>query len=269
MQVYALNRSGKRIYIREAQKGQDYICLECSEVVRPRLSPFGRPHFYHATPKRGCSLHNKSFNHLLLQKVIQTLCGHDCEQECPFPEIGRIADLAWKGPKIVFEIQCSPIEPEEVLSRIADYERIGWQIIWILDDMQFCRKGMSLAEEALGNRPHYFFHANQIYDICSVTEGEERLRTFYKRSLDPSKIQAALPLDEKKLPRALQKRVGWKIHIEGDLVDGAIKGFSFPEVFSYEEELKKGHTTFHGLGRLGRIIKAFWMWNFLRNCSRS
>ena len=108
MQLYALDTKGELISAQQAVRQINYECLECQHTVRLRGGPHRRPHFYHVSPSIFCRQHQKGAIHLQLQSYfLHQLPIGDCHLECPFPSIGRIADVAWLSQKIVFEIQCS------------------------------------------------------------------------------------------------------------------------------------------------------------------
>lgn len=89
---------------------------------------------------------------------------------------GRRGDAVWEDKKIVFEIQISSISLNEARSRIADYAKLGYQVVWILHDRVFNGSKVSPAEKFLRNfYPSYFSNGGYIYDQLEVFRGERRV----------------------------------------------------------------------------------------------
>ena len=185
MQLVALDVEEKIIYAHEAEKQHNYICMECFNPVRVRGGYQRQHHFFHLTPNRNCRQHQKGLIHLHHQDFFyQALPLGDCILEHRFPQINRIADIAWVSEKLVIEIQYSPISAEEVLQRNADYQSAGWDVLWILHSDHFNKKNATAAEVALQGSSHYY--------SCMNEHGEGYL--FDQFSLfDESSFEARLP----------------------------------------------------------------------------
>jgi len=172
MQVYAFDEKGFRVFAENAAKGSDYICMECGNRVRRRAGYKKRHHFFHLKAEKKCSQHRKSHTHIFLQALIvdqiQNGSGMLCTQEEPFTQISRIADVCWHEKQIVFEVQCSPISIEEIKKRTADYESIGWYVIWVLLDRTFLKRTNSFVVSFLQKRTHYYanYRQKQLFDYC-------------------------------------------------------------------------------------------------------
>lgn len=223
MQIYALDRENSLVSAASAQKQQDYICLECSSLVRIRKGVHRQAHFYHLQPNHRCTLHAKGMVHISLQQHLKALIP-ELELEWRFPAIQRIADAAWHAHKIVFEIQYSPITAQELQSRIASYHSIGYALVWIFHDQRYNQKKLTSAEDAAHSVPHYFSNMDArgngiIYDQFALIEAGMRRC-----------CSTALPIDLKQLhrhaaapkfihPAVLQMRQNWPLHFGGDLID--------------------------------------------------
>lgn len=230
MQIYALNPDDSLIFAKHAVKHVDYKCIECKETVRLRSGSHRQAHFYHSRPNGACRLHAKGLPHLMLQYHLKDVLPEgDVDLECRFETISRVADVAWHSRKIIFEIQCSPISPEEILERNHSYAKAGYQVIWILHDARYNRYRLSAAEHALADQPHYYSNMNSegegiIYDqLAIIKHGRRHIR------FDPMPVDPALPvkysiLSEKKqfhksLPPPLRLRTtGWAIALAGDTI---------------------------------------------------
>ncbi|HEY2810112.1 MAG TPA: competence protein CoiA family protein [Rhabdochlamydiaceae bacterium] len=208
-----------------AKKQTEYLCPECQAVVRVRSGPHRQPHFYHIRASSGCAQHKKSEEHFYLQCKLSSRLGPQARMERPFPEINRIADVAWEERKVIFEIQCSPISLAEVQGRCADYRSLGWEIIWILSDKQYNRRTLSAAEVYLRGQTSYFsewkdLKQNRIYDQNEILKGFYRIYKSAKIEIDPVQVtQHMRTLPPFALPHCLQERwQRWPLRVEGDLL---------------------------------------------------
>lgn len=158
----------------------------------------------------------KSEIHLRLQRFIQYLFENEAEMEKGFSSIHRIADIACLPSKKIYEIQCSPISLEEAKSRCADYESLGFQVIWVLHDKQFNPHNMSPAEKFLQTKACYYTNMDKegngiIYDY---------LETLGKK---PINLRKCYPLPAYFWPSLLSHRSQRPLFHEGDFFDLAIK----------------------------------------------
>lgn len=181
MQLFALDQDGHPIAARNANKKREYICLECQAAVRCRSGPHRQAHFYHLRPTAACKLSGKGMAHLQAQsRLLQILPEGECFLEHRFPNLNRIADVAWLPRRLIFEIQCSPISADEIAARNRDYASIGYQVVWILHDDRYNQRRVSDAEQALKDHIHYFTNidANDqglFYDQHERIKGSFRL----------------------------------------------------------------------------------------------
>jgi hypothetical protein len=110
--------------------------------------------------------------------LIEQLGKKVCSMEYHFPDINRIADVAFHPKKIVFEIQLSPISEQLALERTLDYWSIGWHVIWLLHAKEFGKRVASSFEKGLFAIPHYFtdimFRGGTVWDELSFVRGRRR-----------------------------------------------------------------------------------------------
>jgi competence protein CoiA len=224
MQLFALDANHQLIRATQAVKQKNYLCLECRAIVRLRAGLHRQPHFYHLEPVLRCRQHQKGEIHLQLQSFLFNLLPTgDCLLECRFPEIQRIADVAWLSKKIIFEIQCSPIKSEEVFARNQDYQQAGWTVVWILHDRRFNQLRLSAAELGLRNSSHYFTNMSRegngiIYDQFDIHEG-----IFRKDQMGPLPVDLSQPclgvknVDSLPLKLLKERESSWMISFKGDL----------------------------------------------------
>ena len=157
MQRYAFSQEGVRVFAEEALSQVDYFCPECLGKLRVRRGDIKIAQFFHYEGAKECRWRTRLQSHTTIQEeLIQRLGKENCSVEKFFPEIARIADVAFHPQKIVFEIQVSPISEKELEARTLDYWKTGWHVIWILHIEQFGSKRACLAEESLQSIPHYF-----------------------------------------------------------------------------------------------------------------
>ncbi|HSX04282.1 MAG TPA: competence protein CoiA family protein [Rhabdochlamydiaceae bacterium] len=180
MQLYALSQKSL-ILASQAEKGKDYLCPECSSILRIRGGKERQLHFFHLKANDSCKQHQKGLIHLKLQLHLQTLLSEENPQlEFHFPEISRIADVACLKSKRIFEIQYSPISLEEAQNRTKDYESLGFRLIWILHDHQFNKRKVSAAEAFLRTKTCYFTDFDKegrgsAYDQFEILRGNRRV----------------------------------------------------------------------------------------------
>lgn len=215
MQLYAWSEEQTLIEAEEAEKQRDYSCMECGGVVRVRRGEQRRSHFYHYRESPGCRQAGKSLEHIQTQLFISKWVNGTTALERPFPSVNRIADVVWEEPKIIFEVQCSPILAEEVRARNADYARCGYRVIWILHDSRYGQRRMTSAEHFLQKSPHYYTNIDAegsgiLYD---KVRGVEDLIAEFKCAVIPLKrfTSVASPLRI--------RAAHWPFRFEGDLFD--------------------------------------------------
>lgn len=226
MQLFALDKKNVLTNARNAAKRKNYTCLECGGRVHLRGGHYRQLHFYHIKPSDFCRQHQKGLKHIAIQSRLQeNLPLNDGVIECSFPEIKRIADVAWLSEKIVFEIQYSPISQDEVLSRISDYRSVGWEVVWILHDDRYNKKQLSPAEKVLHSFPHYFSNINArgegiIYDQFSHHFRWRRIFRLPPLKVDLSQVQRDIVSPDVFSLKCLQERAkNWPLFFEGDLMN--------------------------------------------------
>lgn len=241
MQLYALDGTEGPILATNAERQKSYRCPECAGVLRVRGGSHRQAHFYHLRVPPNCSQHKKGLPHIYTQLLAhQLLPPGECILEKSFPEIGRIADVAWEKKKIIFEIQCSPISLTEVQERCRDYESLGFRVIWVLHEKRFNKRKRGSVEAFLRNCPCYFTNMNEagkgiIYDCFEICRGARRV---YQGM--PLKVDIASPVDlpassiTEDFPQAIRQRRA--LYFEGDLVDRILKS---PEESIFLQQLKE------------------------------
>ena len=179
MQRFAFLPTGERIDAIDATHRVDYYCPECRGVVRVRRGEERVAHFFHKNEGTSCHLRLKDGIHEAVQSWLVSALGPSaCTLECHFPSISRVADVAFHPQKIVFEVQVSPIKPEEAIQRTLDYWSLGWHVIWLLHAATFGRSKASPFEKILLPIPHYFtdigYRTGKLWDELSAVRGERR-----------------------------------------------------------------------------------------------
>jgi competence protein CoiA len=226
MQLYALDNKKIIVNADVALRHQDHECLECGKRVRVRGGIHRQNHFYHLEPNRNCRLAGKGMEHLQAQYYFfNHLPAGEVRLEYRFPEIRRIADVAWLPHKIIFEIQYSSISAEEVASRNADYKKMGWEVVWILHDHRYNKKRLSAAEQALRLSTHYFTDMNA-EGVGSFYDQFDLVARGFRQS-----IMGSLPIEFNKMKRIRQEGGSnrlclvdlrlkhWALSFKGDLID--------------------------------------------------
>lgn len=227
MQIYALDSDGSLILADKASKHHDYQCLECQQMIRLRRGLHRKAHYFHVTANRSCRLHSKGMPHLMLQHFLKNvLPDGEVEIECQFPQIARIADVAWHPKRLIYEIQYSPITAEEVKARNASYASIGYQVVWIFHQDRYNKERLSAAEDWLALHPHYFSDMNAegegiIYDQFATVVNGRRVQRLPILPIDVS-TPKNLSRDRSlvKLPFVFRQRAkAWPLIFGGDTID--------------------------------------------------
>jgi hypothetical protein len=183
------------IYVRDAKPQKIYWCIDCFGPVKKRRgkrAPFY--HFYHLKASPSCRLYSRTEDHLLAQIQLQKSVPEGAIQlEKPFLTVNRVADLCWEQEKIVCEFQCSLILEKEIERRINDYKTAGFDIVWLLDDRLYNKRGLKPGEESLRQKWAYFFHfkrglASEYYDQFEILHLGQRVRKGKKLQLDLKKV---------------------------------------------------------------------------------
>jgi competence protein CoiA len=262
MLLHALDQDGQIINARHASRQKNYYCLECRQTIRLRGGPQRRPHFYHFEPALFCRQHQKGMVHLQLQDYfLRCLPSNDCKLEHPFPQIRRIADVAWLSQKIVFEIQCSAISADEVLARNRDYQQEGWEVVWILHDQRYNQIRLSAAEMALRQSPHFFSNMDRhgngiIYDQFDLWERGLRILRMPPLSIDIQGEIKTLANDKNDYPLSLMKLRAekWKYSFAGDLMSSEASSSYLEQAIEKEKQFHSNN--FSKKQRLAMIWQA-------------
>lgn len=180
MQRRAFSSDGALVDADDALHHIDYLCPECRGVVRLRRGEERVAHFFHKNEGVSCRLRLKDGLHESVQQwLVEQLGESSCSQECHFPSISRVADVAFHPKKVVFEVQVSPMRPEEAVARTLDYWSLGWHVIWILHAQTFGFYAASSFEQALLPIPHYFttigFREGRLWDEISAVRRRRRV----------------------------------------------------------------------------------------------
>ncbi len=236
MQRYAITSKNDRIDAIDASQQIDYFCPECSGIVRIKKGEQRQAHFFHLSDGIPCRLRFKNSLHKAVQAwLIEKLQPEDCAEECFFPEITRIADVAYHKKQIVFEVQLSPISAKVALERTFDYYRIGWHVIWILHAHTFGRHEASPFEGALESIPHYFtdigYKGGRLWDEGSYVHNNRRVyfgippKRRYIENLSAEHIRQPVELSPKTKKHysfsslCIDRKNTWSCHLQGDLLE--------------------------------------------------
>lgn len=220
MQLYALDPQGSPCYVKQADRTLIYTCPECKLPLRIRGGPSKQLHFYHPALSSPCRQKEKSPEHIQTQLY---LFGQLASSQMEAPLLNRIADIFDPVRKLVIEVQCSPITVQEAQMRISDYEKMGYQILWILHDKRFNKQRLSSSELFLRSCGAYYTNIDKdgkgiLYDQFEILHQGHRLFKGPKlplTTLDP----LPLPSIRAALPHLFKQRLScWKICLAGDLI---------------------------------------------------
>lgn len=179
--------------------------------------------------------------------------------EVSFPDVSRIADIAWEPQKIVFEVQCAAITPEEVLARNADYGSIGYRVIWILHTDRYGKGMLSPAEQVLRGSTHYYTDIDakgegSVFDIVDLVVGRYR-----KQRLSIGPVQLERPLMDRELEAApcqwITRRAANGVFFRGDaLWSGFVGGDRKVERALYRFWRREQWARWQVLQRCGQLL---------------
>ena len=223
MPLIALDSKGNWVSADTGDRHLTYSCPECHAPLRLRRGLSRKTHFFHLHTHRRCRHHGKSRTHAIIQeKICASLPSGETSSEYPFPTISRIADVAWHSQKLIFEVQCSPLSPQEMEARNRDYQQVGYQVVWILHEKTFAHPRIEEFSSALNATPHYFTNMNSlgigaIYDQMWTVSQRRWFPTskrFYIDLNQPVKIDAS-PFRK------------WPLHFSGDIAWHSLHNPSF------------------------------------------
>ena len=225
------------VYAGNADERHTYRCSHCQKPVKARRGLHRVPHFYHLRASPSCRLYSKSEDHLVAQLYIRSLLPPgESVIEKPFFELLRVADVIWEPKKIVYEIQCSPLTPYEAEKRRDDYRRVGYQLVWILDDRYYNKRHVKPAEAQIRTSPCYYatlrsHPAPRFYDQFEVIAEETRIHRGHRLSVQlasPCPIPLH-PLEEEEVPKQILNR-SKDLFFKGDLLYRALIAQNEPMV---------------------------------------
>lgn len=269
MQLYALDQEQKVTFVKNAQRQCDYFCLECKEIVRLRGGIHRHTHFYHLYHTPHCRQNGKSMPHLQTQYfLLKLIPDGEMQMEVRFSAINRIADVLWVEPKIVFEIQCSPISATEVEQRNQDYACLGYRVVWILHDACFNQKRVSSAEVFLKTSPFYYTNIDANGEGYVYDQHDAIFKGVRMNKLPPLPISvSSLKLLDKDIhqtlpensPQIILDRAHYPFYFEGDLLHRWLAR----ENLSYFESILKTEAQFKShldQSILERLYCLFYLW---------
>ncbi len=266
MAFYALDEDDL-IHVSEVNSEKIYHCPECFGPVKRRKGLWKLAHFYHIRSTPQCRLYSKSVDHLVAQVELQRQFPEGIIQmERPFPEIARIADLCWEQEKIVFEIQCSPISEKEAEMRMHDYESVGYEVVWLLDDRRYNKRILRPAEGLLRIYNTYFLSIakRRVYDQFEHFSEKIRVRKSRPMRVDLRRIfhVPKISFSEDRYPKQILQ-----LHIQryflGDRFSAALH---FPLVMLREKGFERQGERLRGKiwEKIGRSY-AQWLDKILKN----
>lgn len=262
MQLIAIDDRNNRVIATNAQKKIDYHCPQCGDLVRLRFGPRLQAHFYHFRKASPCQHRKKTLTHLqnqlyLAKKIPEAILEHS------FPSIGRIADVYWPSTSIVFEIQYSPMSHTEAEKRESDYRSLGIELVWILHDSRYNKRGLSPVELFLSGKNLYYTSigdqgSGMIYDQFVIIRNEKRCFKGARFEIDPTRPYNLNKLSSSsKLPQVFLQRLRERTRgFAGDLLDTVLKNPS--QDFSSIIELEKRYAKYRSFSTWIKTITAIY-----------
>jgi competence protein CoiA len=132
--LYGKTKQGTIEHAANATKDCNYYCPLCCQKLMLKQGKYKRAHFAHG--KISCAHKEESYVHYQakysLGRAIKDL-GMDVQIEPYLKACHQIPDILINN-KIILEIQCSPITVAQLQTRTGDYNKLGYLVIWIIED---------------------------------------------------------------------------------------------------------------------------------------
>lgn len=162
MMKVAQTESGKLILVTEPEaQNQALCCPDCQQPVMLKAGRQVAPYFAHVRPTGGTG---ESRTHQLGKAAIGALAvavDYQVAYEVSIGQHQRADVLVTRGPQsVVVEYQCSPLTPDCLAQRTADYHGAGLSVIWIIGE-RFWPKYRWLTHQQLAfiqYRPEWGFY---------------------------------------------------------------------------------------------------------------
>lgn len=126
---YAVNAEGKRVFIEDAQPGDQYFCPQCGELLVQKKGSMREHHFAHMMNidcdpwKYDMSEWHRSWQSLFPESTREVVVQYDGEKHRADVLVGRT----------VIEFQHSPMTSQEFWKRNYFYRNAGYFVMWIFD----------------------------------------------------------------------------------------------------------------------------------------
>ncbi|MBW1605399.1 competence protein CoiA [Lactobacillus sp. Sy-1] len=131
--LVAYDKNQKIILADQSNQHGEFFCPSCKEPVTLRRGSIKIAHFAHRKNSK-CSTFSEgeTTEHLLGKKQLSKFFNQNNPiLEFYFKSIKQRPDILLSNQHVI-EFQCSPITNRRLSERLAGYERIGYQSIWIL-----------------------------------------------------------------------------------------------------------------------------------------
>lgn len=135
----------------DAINGIEYYCPVCLGPVRFKKGAIKTWHFAHlSTQNCHFSFENESAEHLSLKaKMFTSLSqNYPVEIEKYLSKYQQIADI-FVAPKLVLEVQCSPISAQKLQDRTRSYQSQGLYPIWLFGEKLWLKKRLSAFQRSV------------------------------------------------------------------------------------------------------------------------
>jgi competence protein CoiA len=148
----------------------------------------------------------------------------------------RVADVFWEPRRLVFVIQCSEFTPFEVAKRNSDYQKVGYQVVWILDDRLYNKKVLRPGEALARTQPCYYGSIRKteqpmFYDQFELIQEEIRIYRGWRMRVH-FKTPLTLPerdWDADIFPKqVIAKAASNNLYFRGDLIHYSIQSEIIP-----------------------------------------
>lgn len=198
----AYDKNGRLLHLLKNQPDpqEDYVCPACRGPLRLKKGQVIQPHFAHIS-LANChySNENESREHLNLKAALYRWGKQavTTEVEAFLPELQQVADVLLAG-KIALEVQCSPLSQERLAERTRNYQRAGYQVLWLLGEKLWLKQFLRPLQK------HFlYFSQNMGFHLWELDEKKQLLRLKYLIHEDlhgrAQYLEKAFPFEEENL----------------------------------------------------------------------
>lgn len=176
---------------------QEWRCRSCKQRLMLKNGPLKVAHFaHHQNSQCQCFSEGETAEHLSGKQLLANWCEKyqlKYELEAYLPELRQRPDVL-VNDKIALEFQCSSLPLERLVERTENYQRHGYQVIWLLGQHFFVNQKLSVIQ-----RGCLAYHQKSGFYLWELDVRKERISCL----MHMEEIQASR--------RCLYRRKQWSV----------------------------------------------------------